>query len=224
MSTSINIIPNDNVISVQDSNNQITITNNTSNVAVDVTQPITNIVQVLTGPQGQKGDQGLAGPSSSFDSGSFVTTSSFGSFTQSYYQDSGSFSSEIGSLTAVTSSYVLNSQTSSMAVLSASFAITASFLPVGTYAITSSWAVSSSRAITASFALNGGVTRINAGDGISINQTTGAVTITNSSTYSSIDNINTGNSNNDFFEFMRAEELEQSKYSTLNIFNTLNFT
>jgi hypothetical protein len=79
MSTSINIIPNDNVISVQDSNNQITITSNTSNVVVDITQPITNTVQVLTGPQGQKGDQGLAGPSGSsanIDTGSLATTGS----------------------------------------------------------------------------------------------------------------------------------------------------
>jgi hypothetical protein len=79
MSTSINIIPNDNVISVQDSNNQITITSNTSNVVVDVTQPITNTVQVLTGPQGQKGDQGPVGPSGSsanIDTGSLATTGS----------------------------------------------------------------------------------------------------------------------------------------------------
>jgi hypothetical protein len=154
MSTSINIIPNDNVISVQDSNNQITITSNTSNVVVDVTQPITNTVQVLTGPQGQKGDQGPVGPSGSsanIDTGSLVTTSSFNSFTSSYTTDSSSFNSRIGSLTAATSSYVLNSQTSSMTVLSASFARTASFLPVGTYAITSSNAVSSSYSLTASY-------------------------------------------------------------------------
>jgi hypothetical protein len=154
MSTSINIIPNDNVISVQDSNNQITITSNTSNVVVDVTQPITNTVQVLTGLQGQKGDQGPVGPSGSsanIDTGSLVTTSSFNSFTSSYTTDSSSFNSRIGSLTAATSSYVLNSQTSSMTVLSASFARTASFLPVGTYAITSSNAVSSSYSLTASY-------------------------------------------------------------------------
>ena len=106
MSTSINIIPNDNVISVQDSNNQITITSNTSNVVVDVTQPITNTVQVLTGPQGQKGDQGPVGPSGSsanIDTGSLVTTSSFNSFTSSYSTGSftGSFTGSIlaGTLT-----------------------------------------------------------------------------------------------------------------------------
>ena len=60
-------------------------------------------------------------------SGSFVTTSSFNSFTSSYKQDSSSFSSNINSLTNATSSYVLNSQTSSMSVLSASYATTASY-------------------------------------------------------------------------------------------------
>jgi hypothetical protein len=60
-------------------------------------------------------------------SGSFVTTSSFNSFTSSYKQDSSSFSSNINSLTSATSSYVLNSQTSSMSVLSSSYATTASY-------------------------------------------------------------------------------------------------
>jgi hypothetical protein len=116
MSTSVNIIPNNNLISVQDSNNQLTITNNTSNVSVDVTQPITNVVQVLTGPQGKKGDQGPIGPSGSVETDSFVTTSSFNSFTSSY--NTGSFTgSFIGSL----------SGTASWAI-SASIATTASFV------------------------------------------------------------------------------------------------
>jgi len=135
MITTINIIPNNNLVSVQDSSNQLTITNNNSNVTVDVTQPITNIVQVLTGPQGQKGEIGPSGSASVVNTGSLVTTASFNSFTSSYTTDSSSFNSRIGSLTAATSSYVLNSQTSSMTVLSASFARTASFLPPGFYNI-----------------------------------------------------------------------------------------
>ena len=48
-------------------------------------------------------------------SGSFVTTSSFGQFTSS-------IQNQVNSLTNATSSYVLNSQTSSMTVLSSSYA------------------------------------------------------------------------------------------------------
>jgi len=64
----------------------------------------------------------------SIDTSSLVTTSSFNQFTSSYYLDSASFSSSIASLTTSTSSYVLNSQTSSMVVLSASYANTASYV------------------------------------------------------------------------------------------------
>jgi len=54
------------------------------------------------------------------DSTSFVGTAS-------YNADSSSFSSKINSLTNATSSYITNSQTGSMSVLSASYALTASF-------------------------------------------------------------------------------------------------
>ena len=52
--------------------------------------------------------------------GNLVTTSSFNSFTSS-------IQAEVNALEAATSSYVQNSQTSSMSVLSASYALTASF-------------------------------------------------------------------------------------------------
>lgn len=64
-----------------------------------------------------------------FNTGSFVLTSSFNTFTSSYYAASASFSANINSLTAATSSYVQNSQTSSMTVLSSSYALTASLAP-----------------------------------------------------------------------------------------------
>lgn len=73
-------------------------------------------------------------------SGSLVTTSSFGSFTSSYNQDSSSFSSRITSLTNATSSYVLNSQTSSMSVATASF-VTGSIFKNGNVALSSSYAL-----------------------------------------------------------------------------------
>ena len=59
---------------------------------------------------------------STIDTSSFVTTSSFNSFTSS-------IQSQVDSLTNATSSYILISQTSSMSVLSSSFALTASYVP-----------------------------------------------------------------------------------------------
>ena len=81
--------------------------------------------------------------------------------------------SSIIALNAATSSYILTSQTSSMQVLSASFATTAS------YVLNS---VTSSFATTASYALNGGVTQIIAGTNISISPVSGVGAVTISST------------------------------------------
>ena len=273
-----NIIPNNNQVVLVDVNKTITVIDNNCCTTVDVTQPVTSVVQVLTGPIGAKGDtgasgsqgpigpsgsQGPTGPSGSSqpfsyvsgniwattssleisgsltvsgsstftniglalfsgstnlsgsgtlngyplltsnNTGSLLLSSSFNQFTSSYYTDSASFntrilnnsssiavlsssflstssslstrvtalenfssslnntfatdaelnaataslsssiaslsssyiassasfSASIASLTNATSSYVLNSQTSSMTVLSASFASTASLAP-----------------------------------------------------------------------------------------------
>jgi len=273
-----NIIPNNNQVVLVDVNKTITVIDNNCCTNVDVTQPVTSVVQVLTGPIGAKGDigasgsqgpigpsgsQGPTGPSGSSqpfsyvsgniwattssleisgsltvsgsstftniglalfsgstnlsgsgtlngyplltsnNTGSLLLSSSFNQFTSSYYTDSASFntrilnnsssivilsssflstssslstrvtalenfssslnntfatdaelnaataslsssiaslsssyiasstsfSASIASLTNATSSYVLNSQTSSMTVLSASFASTASLAP-----------------------------------------------------------------------------------------------
>lgn len=84
--------------------------------------------------------------SSTVDTNALVTTSSFNTFTSS-------IQTQVNSLTAATSSYITTSQTSSMTVLSASFAATASLAP--NYVLTSVTAsmrvASSSFATTASF-------------------------------------------------------------------------
>lgn len=73
-----------------ESYNIINITTEETNV--NVTQPITNVVQVVT--QGPQGPVGPAGPS--LNTGSFVLTSSFNNFTSSYNTGSftGSFTGE----------------------------------------------------------------------------------------------------------------------------------
>jgi hypothetical protein len=73
------------------------------------------------------------------NTGSLVTTSSFNAYTASTNTFTGSIQTQVNALRAATSSYVTNAQTSSMSVLSASFAsssVSASF------AISASWAPS----------------------------------------------------------------------------------
>lgn len=69
------------------------------------------IIVNAPGPQGQKGDKGDIGPpgTGTVDSSSFVSTSSFYAFTQSYYSDSASFANAISNVTFDTSSLVSTS-------------------------------------------------------------------------------------------------------------------
>lgn len=62
----INIIPNNNAVNISNTNNRIEVTNFSDNKLVQVTQPITNVVEILTGPIGPPGPPG---------SGSVVDTS-----------------------------------------------------------------------------------------------------------------------------------------------------
>jgi hypothetical protein len=93
------------------------------------------------------------GSISPIDTGSFVTTSSFNSFTSSY--------------NSFTSSYNTGSFTGSF---------------TGIFNGTASWASSASQAISASYALNGGVTQILAGPNISLSPTNGLGQVTITST------------------------------------------
>jgi hypothetical protein len=108
---SININSDVNTVNIQPDNNKITVVN-PDNTSVNITQPVTNVIQVATpgpaGPAGPTGPTGPTGPSGSFETGSFVTTSSFNSFTSS-------IQTEVDNLTSQTGSYVLNSQTGSFA-------------------------------------------------------------------------------------------------------------
>jgi hypothetical protein len=99
----ITIIPDNNQVNFQNINQTITVTDNISNTVIDVIQPITQVVQVLTGPVGATGAPGVLP-----DSGSLNLTGSInvsGSITaNSFYGDlfgTASF--------ALTASYVLNS-------------------------------------------------------------------------------------------------------------------
>jgi hypothetical protein len=104
------IIPDNNQVSLQDVNQTITVTDNNCCTTVDVTQPTTSVVQILTGPMGKFPTEGPYGFTGSFDiSGSLTVTGSISSnyisspyFTGSFYGNgtgifSGSFSGSVSS-------------------------------------------------------------------------------------------------------------------------------
>jgi hypothetical protein len=78
----VNITQNTNTVEINTTNNQIVV-NDPSNNIVNIVQPITTVLEVISaGPQGPPGDPSIF-------TGSFVSTSSFNSFTSSY--NTGSF-------------------------------------------------------------------------------------------------------------------------------------
>ena len=159
-------------INVQQSDRNIVIKDNNNSTNVNVTQEITDIVDVATrGPQGTRGADGVQGPIgpkgdpgelTSFQdltvTGSlFVSgTTEQGNITGSIITASGGFSGSLEGTSsyATTASYAIGATSASYSnnATSASYALSASF---------STNATSASNAITASFALNAG----GAGDG-----------------------------------------------------------
>jgi hypothetical protein len=97
------IIPDNNQVNLQDVNRTITVTDNNCCTTIDVIQPITQVVQVLTGPVGATGAAGVLPTSGSLNLTGSINVS--GSVTaNSFYGDlfgTASF--------ALTASYVLNS-------------------------------------------------------------------------------------------------------------------
>ena len=97
------IIPDNNQVSLQDVNQIITVTDNNCCTVIDVVQPITQVVQVLTGPVGATGAPGVLPASGSLNlTGSINVSGSISA--NNFYGDlfgTASF--------ALTASYVLNS-------------------------------------------------------------------------------------------------------------------
>jgi hypothetical protein len=189
---SIKINSDVNTVNIQPDNNRITVVN-PDGCSVNVTQPITNVIQVatpgITGPIGLTGPSGSVGPSGSFDTSSFVTTSSFNNFTSS-------IQSEVDSLTSVTSSYVLNSQTGSFATTSSFNSFTSSIqsevnsltLQTGSYATTGSNNFVGNQVITGSLTVSGSSTFTNIGPAV-FSGTSTFTNITSSGNISASGNI-----------------------------------
>jgi Uncharacterized conserved protein (DUF2190) len=79
--------------------------------------------------------------------------------------------------------------------------------------------------LSASYAANGGVTSLSNGGGIYLDQSTGNIQIANTAVPipTSVEYINRGIVESSQYEVVRALELEQSKHTTINIYNYLNF-
>jgi len=144
---------NHNIVEVG-SDNKLIITDNVKCNSITIPQPVTNILQINSpGPQGPAGLNA--------DTGSFVTTGSFNSFTSSFNNftssyNTGSFTGSFtGSLEGTASWAVSASQAISSSY--ASFSTSASYASASTSA---SYALSASYAATASNILGGKATHI----------------------------------------------------------------
>ena len=105
MASSINVNQNNNTVSLQDQNRKITITDNVQEKIVNITQPVTDIVNVVTiGPQGLSGASGPSGSQgpagSSQDTGSLLTTASYSNPNLTFTKGNGNtFNVEISTTT-----------------------------------------------------------------------------------------------------------------------------
>ena len=132
------------VASLQDNDQAIVVVDNESANIVNVTQPLVNVIQVASpGQTGATGPQGPPTPFTNIGNDVYATTSSL--------QVTGSFL--VSGITAVSGALVVNgfdvvtvNQTSSLTVLSASYAATASYV---LNAVSSSFASTASFTITA---------------------------------------------------------------------------
>jgi hypothetical protein len=174
MASSININQNNNVVTLQDNNGSLSITNNNTGTTVNVTQPVTNVVAVATpGPQGPVGPIPTSGAFTGSFSGSFTgslqgtasnAVSASYALTASYLEGyispfpySGS-AVITGSLTVSGSSTLTNI---GPAIFSGSLivtqGITGSLLGTASNAVSASYAInatSASNALTASYVQN----------------------------------------------------------------------
>jgi hypothetical protein len=158
----VNITLNTNTVDINTTNNQIVVTDPINPNVVNITQPVTSIVEVITaGPQGSPGPSGSTGPSGSINTGSLLTTASFNAYTGSStsqfagtasYALTASFALNAGGTSINTGSFVTTSSFNSFTSSYNTGSFTGSF--TGSLQGTASFAVSSSRAVTSSFAIS----------------------------------------------------------------------
>ena len=124
MASSINVNQNNNTVSLQDQNRKITITDNVQEKTVNVTQPVTDIVNVITigpqGPSGASGPSGSQGPAgSSQDTGSLLTTASYSNPNLTFTKgDGNTFNVEISTTTPSLSQVMAQGKSTNFAITS----------------------------------------------------------------------------------------------------------
>jgi len=154
-----NIIPNNNQVVLQDVNKTITVIDNNCCTTTNVTQPVTNVIQVNTlgavGSQGPPGDPGPSGSSAPFidlGNGVWATTSSIqvtGSLTISGSSTLINIGPTIFSGSLIVTSGITGSLSGSVTeAISSSYALSSSYSLSSSYALSSSF---STNALTASF-------------------------------------------------------------------------
>lgn len=124
----------------------------------------------------------------------------------------GSFTGSFTGSLFGTSSWATNSLTASFVTGSNVFGpFGSNSIVSASFAVSSSRSVSSSFATTASFAIN--------------SQTSSQTNAVVGFQAATVQQINVGQTNNGTYAYIvRAQELEQSKHTTINIYNNLNFT
>lgn len=115
--SNINLIPTDNEVVLVNQDKSIIITDQDQYVQVEVTQPLTSVVQILTGPQGPRGP---AGEGTFPYTGSADITGSFNlvgnaTITGSLFLSSGSFSGSGANLFNIPASAIVGLNLSSIA-------------------------------------------------------------------------------------------------------------
>jgi len=170
----INIIPDNNQVVLLDNNKSITVVDNNCCTDINVTQPITSVVQVLTGPQGTAGVNGTNGSSTPFSyvSGTTWNTTSSIEITGSFTVSGSNTFKNIGpaqftgsvNITGSSTLNGFNMLTSNDSILSSSYAVSSSMSQnANTASYYGGSVVSASYATTASFALNGGGSSVDTG-------------------------------------------------------------
>jgi hypothetical protein len=117
MGNNINLIPNDNEINLVNQDRAIIISDQDNFTQIEITQPLTSVVQILTGPMGPEGP---AGKGTFPFTGSADITGSFSlignaSFTGSIFLISGSFSGSGANLFNIPASAIVGLNLSQIA-------------------------------------------------------------------------------------------------------------
>jgi len=125
MGNNINLIPTDNQINLVNQDRSIIVSDQDNFTQVEVTQPITSVVQILTGPQGPRGPagEGTFPFTGSADISGSLALDGNAAFTGSIFLISGSFSGSGANLFDIPASAIVGLNLSRIATGSVSASV-----------------------------------------------------------------------------------------------------